>query len=923
MQTGRMPGFPRGDSHLAQVRPNTDKLLEMLVYLNTGTLPDSRECSKKVSYLKKLLEARVETTWTLEYQIKQRLKDQITRVNSSSRPIHQELLQAKFEDYIRRLSGKNPNTVNVLKTLLLVSEGKLANPVRAQETRGNPSIMTSLDLGMMKTEDTTSGATYDPMHTNLIPDLKNQTVHASITAEVLSFFRNCASVERQSDEQSDYFYTKTTDSTDEDLFKEYGEDLDFVSKLMKNSKPPTHSKHTPVVSVKLSPLLPTVEVYCSVTPSLSVSDCHLLTELLKIGSMILVIKDYCTNMPAGHQTDPIRSAAWSELSTILKEAETHFERLLLAERERRTHTVLSGTTGGRTEMMDIEKEETVGHTLLRQLLGTCTDIPTTLLSLYVHVGQLAAVFSQLLGFVEAAVQEHMPSLHLLSVLCVAGGEPHVGRMVRALSVPVVEGALQWMREGVLPGQGRCWVRRVAKGKVEVWEDEFEFLVDRVPCLLDVEAGKMIYHIGRIRALERRMGLEEDVIGTMDVEVADGELQIGDWGSVETAMRALPSTRNVETLKAELSKYSKERDRNLLAKYQNKSGIMDHLNFLKRTMFMKRGDFIENLLKVMSPILDLPAKEVYFHNVMPLFDDVYKKSSLKNSPDQVLGVKLLEPGEGDYGWDIFCIDYRFPEFLQHIFNPQTSLKLLRLWHFLFKIKRCLAKLGEVWLNLRLMIRLSKNQREMENLANEINEYRNNMSQFLSNLSSYIFTEIVENKISSFMKQVTKVESLDELREETHKLVDSMLVGAFLERDPLDLYKSISFLLNCCFRFCRAFELTTERCLQEIDERGKVIVKNPSQRLAALEVEHKIKRYQIADNFPISSFTTIMRRIWEEYHKSYLRFLVRLDLTPQTRTFSFKFDFNEFHCNTNLDFIHKLFQEEKQKLFPPKHSATTQS
>ena len=92
--------------------------------------------------------------------------------------------------------------------------------------------------------------------------------------------------------------------------------------------------------------------------------------------------------------------------------------------------------------------------------------------------------------------------------------------------------------------------------------------------------------------------------------------------------------------------------------------------------MERGDFIESLLTKLGPLLDQPARDVYFHDVMPLFDDIVKSSTLgrkgsKNSRSILgnLGVKIMESSEGDTGWEVFCLEFRFPELLEYIFSPE--------------------------------------------------------------------------------------------------------------------------------------------------------------------------------------------------------------------------------------------------------------
>lgn len=920
----RLPGPLRHPSAADSTAANTQRtrnstdslsvileLLQRLVAHQTGISPQSVDCIRKAEYLQKLLQARIETSWSQEHQIRDRMRDQIGRIHKTVRPIQREFLQTKLDDLVRKLSSKGTNNLKILKVLTIFSESRLANPsLFSSRAAANQSIMANLPQHNFETQTQKPTLSYQPAASPAL--MHEHTSKQSAMAGLLRFLRDCATVGEVENSHQGLFFAQVVENTQDDPFKEYGVDQDFVDQLSKQ-KQDNHKekKGGPLLSVKLSNLLPLVEIRCAVSPALDHSEWTLLVELLKTGVHLTLIKECCRhNTSSQHSKSKIRRAFTEEVLSILSEARVYFDSELQSA---------SAAAAEPSEENSFGLAEALRvHLGLSNMQANSTSVAgkqhKSLLGLFNGLQSVCASLQSLLVLVEVAVG--LPPVHLLSLLRrAAGGQDAAAqRLLQRAALPFVEACLHWMRCGeVLPdAREDTFVR--GGGDKPMWEEEHWVDMESVPAIIDEEAARLIFSIGRTTALERKMGFHvEKPTNLMDIE-EKGDNHEDSWAQIENGMRELHLGKNIEAFKSEIASFARERERHLLAKYKDKSGIVRHLSYLKKTMFMKRGDVIDNLIKAAASVLDLPAKDVYYHNIMPLFDDVIQKSNLKNTPDQALGVKLLEPGLGDTGWDIFCIEYRFPEYLQHIFNPQVSLKLLRLWHHLFKLKRCSTKLSEVWLELRLLTRLSSQNQSMENFVNELNSYRNNMSEFLANLSSYIFTEVIENQLDKFMEDVAKIESLEELKSKTHNLVDNMLAGAFLERDPLDLYRSISFLLNSCFRFCKAFSVATQYCLLEVDERGKVVVKDPNERLAALQVERKIKKYRLSDTFPIESFATMTRKIWEEYHRSYLRFLVRLTLTPQTRTFSFKFDFNQYHCNSNMEIIAKVFQEEKLKVFP---------
>lgn len=130
---------------------------------------------------------------------------------------------------------------------------------------------------------------------------------------------------------------------------------------------------------------------------------------------------------------------------------------------------------------------------------------------------------------------------------------------------------------------------------------------------------------------------------------------------------------------------------------------------------------------MDKVLSKPADKVYFHDVMPLFRQVTEESSIGKSPElqefmDNFGVELTMKIDGETGWDIFCLDYKFDKLLQPVMDKQTSLMLKRLSTFFLKLRRIYYKMNEIWIKMKKILKSDKMKKSTYNLILRCNYMR---------------------------------------------------------------------------------------------------------------------------------------------------------------------------------------------------------
>ena len=217
------------------------------------------------------------------------------------------------------------------------------------------------------------------------------------------------------------------------------------------------------------------------------------------------------------------------------------------------------------------------------------------------------------------------------------------------------------------------------------------------------------------------------------------------------------------------------------------------DFLHRSFLFKNGDFIDELIDKMDSLLCRPAEEVYFHELMPLFREVTQNSSLgkiKNYEKYLdnFGVDLLLNTDGDCGWDVFSLKYNFSESLKPVIDNEIELMLQRLNIFLIKLRRIYYKMNEIWLKMKQVIASNNILKSSYNLVLRCNHMRTQMAQFITNLNSYIFYEVIASEYQILSDKITECESLPHLRSIVFTFLSNLLCKCYIQAPPFKIFNT---------------------------------------------------------------------------------------------------------------------------------------
>lgn len=186
---------------------------------------------------------------------------------------------------------------------------------------------------------------------------------------------------------------------------------------------------------------------------------------------------------------------------------------------------------------------------------------------------------------------------------------------------------------------------------------------------------------------------------------------------------------------------------LLDKYQFKK----HANSIRKYLLLGQGDFHHVLMELLSEELNENATKIYKHNLVSILESAIRASNAQYDENDCLGrldVKLLEASSGDFGWDVFTLDYRVDSPISTIFDARVMEDYLRLFKFLWRIKRVDFKLK--------MYEQSKTALQLLSLPDirvhlhKCHLLRHEILHFVTNLINYLMVEVVDAAWNEFLE-----------------------------------------------------------------------------------------------------------------------------------------------------------------------------
>lgn len=221
-------------------------------------------------------------------------------------------------------------------------------------------------------------------------------------------------------------------------------------------------------------------------------------------------------------------------------------------------------------------------------------------------------------------------------------------------------------------------RRIA---TSVWEDKYKLDDDMVPSIITQDFAKKVFLIGKSLNFIRYGCGDSGWVEAYSKE-ASKELHYGDTASLETSID--------EAYKTTMAR--------LIHLMDDKFRLFDHLHALKKYLLLGQGDFIALLMESLASNLDRPANSQYRHTLTAQLEHAIRASNAQYDPPDVLrrlDARMLELSHGEIGWDCFTLEYKIDAPVDVVITPWGSTQYLKVFNFLWRVKRVEFALGSIW------------------------------------------------------------------------------------------------------------------------------------------------------------------------------------------------------------------------------------
>lgn len=286
----------------------------------------------------------------------------------------------------------------------------------------------------------------------------------------------------------------------------------------------------------------------------------------------------------------------------------------------------------------------------------------------------------------------------------------------------------------------------------VWESKYKLEAAMVPSITTEDFAKKIYLIGKsLNFIRFVCGDSEWVEGHS--KDAEKELRYGDTAGLNSTVE--------EAYKATTAR--------LIHLMAERFNLFEHLRAMKRYILLGQGDFIALLMESLSPSLEKPSGGLYRHNLTAQLEHAIRNSNAQYESADVLrrlDARLLDTAHGEVGWDVFTLEYKIDAPVDVVVTPTCSREYLKVFNFLWRIKRVEYALSDAWRKYMTGARGVLGDPHVRNLVGEDWKVSrcilNEMLHFVMQLQYYILFEVIESSWNEFMTAIKRPDAtLDDI------------------------------------------------------------------------------------------------------------------------------------------------------------------
>ncbi|QIW95249.1 hypothetical protein AMS68_000767 [Peltaster fructicola] len=335
----------------------------------------------------------------------------------------------------------------------------------------------------------------------------------------------------------------------------------------------------------------------------------------------------------------------------------------------------------------------------------------------------------------------------------AHGDPFVHvfaeRLVHDITRPFYGMLRAWVYDGELEDPYREFFvyenddsDEAAGRATSVWDYKYALQAPMVPSIMTAEFANKVFLIGKSLNFIRYSCNDSAWVETYS-RTNSHTLSYGDTADLSSSIDTAYATVMAR----------------LLSLMETKFALFTHLSALKNYLLLGQGDFIALLMESLASNLDRPANSQYRHTLTAQLEHAIRNSNAQHDNADVLrrlDARMLELSHGEIGWDVFTLEYRIDSPLDVIVTPWASKQYLKVFNFLWRVKRVEFALGTTWRRCMTGARgvLSA---VGEKLGQEWKLTRGAMAEmvhFVNQLQWYILFEVIEAGWEGLQRTIRK-------------------------------------------------------------------------------------------------------------------------------------------------------------------------
>jgi len=379
------------------------------------------------------------------------------------------------------------------------------------------------------------------------------------------------------------------------------------------------------------------------------------------------------------------------------------------------------------------------------------------------------------------------------------GDPFVHltiqRVLAQVCRPLMAMLYTWLFTGELEDLfGEFFVEaRPGVPAAELWSRGYGLREENVPPFVSHEVAGLILRTGKsINFLRKCCG---DASWEYVARNASAE-QLRDPAAIEAVVRRAAGEVDARLMEALFQNFR----------------FMAHSRALKRYLLLGQGDFIEYLMVQVGPHLGQKASGLSIYKLNSGFDAAVRASGAQYDDADVLGrlgAHMMPHTDQETGWDVFSLRYHVDVPLSTVFTADALSKYLRIFNFLWRLKRVEHALSATWQAMKpsapaihdLMKAIPGDAaRGLSFELKRCHVLRNQMSHFCTALQYYMMFEVLEDGWGAFVKEIqASVRDLDGLIETHEDYLDTVLEKALLGPQSQPLIRQLNGIFELILQF----------------------------------------------------------------------------------------------------------------------------